>query len=589
MDGASGLNLLMSEYFSGDPREIVSADEFDAFNSDESADEREILKMEAALKQKRELLMKKKMEKIAVPEDTRVMVPGSPKKNKIEQRPASTAYFEERKAEEALKERIRQDSLQRQQSKASSFADRFIQNKNIKIKETQKQKEIMISRVYSFSPGQSLESVTETVDERETYSGINISKRYVKASGVDEAMKGKKIMRVDKLLAEVCPPDYVQPSYPNWVLLGIVISKAEAKNTSDNKSRYVTIHISNFKQKVALVLMGKAVEKYFKLRMGDVIAVLNPTVWPWKEKSITSGEVKSGFSVSLKEDYDSILEIGKARDFAFCSAKSRDGVQCKTAIDTSRTDVCDFHRERVLKKTTARRMEFNTTSGVLPPKMNGQTQHMYMSTSKKNGGLKGQLIGDSFLTGTTSRVVSASDDPNSAFYRENYQSSSLISDAKRDLRIAQAKKKERELQRKLMDMTGGHSLRDENLETTEERQLKVKAKNVAYPSTALNKIGFNPTRRVFDSRKSNKGKPESNIVYELKKEISTTKVLTPTEDAVLKRKQSWKQRMADLKRSKQPIVKAPVKEVFSSDDSDLEIEPPVDPTQLAQYIKITGS
>lgn len=228
------------------------------------------------------------------------------------------------------------------------------------------------------------------VDEKDDLSGMRLRKRYIEADALGGLLRDTKALRVEKLLAKVNPPGYSEPPYANWCFVGVVLERLEVKrgkkgeveqrkgnhnndgagefnekSNSETKDRptsgakdghssgrapaYIKMLVGSFAHSVRVMLFGAAAERWWKIRAGDVVCILNPTVNRWAHQK------KTGFNLVLNTAVDAILEVGLCRDFGRC--KFENG--CNTVIDTSLGTLCGFHQDLHFRKYASKRMELN--------------------------------------------------------------------------------------------------------------------------------------------------------------------------------------------------------------------------------------
>ena len=103
--------------------------------------------------------------------------------------------------------------------------------------------------------------------------------------------------------------------------------------------KFFTLSVTDFTFDINILFFGKElVEKYYKLRVGDLIAVLNPEIMPWK-KSERSEKIGASISFSLKisKDTNNILEVAHSKDLGFCQYFIKNkGKNCEVAVNKSK-------------------------------------------------------------------------------------------------------------------------------------------------------------------------------------------------------------------------------------------------------------
>ncbi|KAK9385930.1 hypothetical protein V1515DRAFT_606343 [Lipomyces mesembrius] len=256
-------------------------------------------------------------------------------------------------------------------------------------------------------------SGTQT-DLYDCYTKLALLTRYISVQDMAVSMRDKMIFTVSSLYAAVAPPEYDPPAYPDWAVFGVVARKSSimytkrqttlknkkdeeegvvedgGKNVKDWKKiiasatvepdaysarrpkrkeeqkkkadvneeenmqarRYFILKLTDLKQDVDVFIMGPPLDKFWKLRLGDVVAVVNPGIWPAKSGG-------TGFNLNITERDDEVVEVGRARDFGMCKAMTRKETPCRNWVDLRKTDYCEFHVELAVRRTSSRRAEVN--------------------------------------------------------------------------------------------------------------------------------------------------------------------------------------------------------------------------------------
>lgn len=247
------------------------------------------------------------------------------------------------------------------------------------------------SRVYTFDDDDEVEQEVRTCNEVEKYSGKLLMQRYISASKLDQFFQDKKVLRLDKLFAKVVAPHFKEPDYFNWCVIGVIVKKSEPMFTTGNKSsKYMKVTISDFNISLELSLFDQLFQKYWKLKVGDLILVLNPQIWINRNKKFSTNV--NAFSITLRHDYNSILEIGKL-SVNYCPSIKKGGEKCGVVIGVSEK-YCYFHQELLIRKTTSKRMEFNGSFKMYDPVQNGVKQQVLLS--KDDHKIKASIFNDPF-------------------------------------------------------------------------------------------------------------------------------------------------------------------------------------------------
>ncbi|CEP20279.1 Minichromosome maintenance protein 10 AltName: Full=Protein DNA43 [Cyberlindnera jadinii] len=389
------------------------------------------------------------------------------------------------------------DSNEERKPSVPYFLQKLEETRKKEIDNREQKKTMFKSRIYTFDS--IMDSQPVDVDEKEYFSGQLIKRRYVDQQQLTEFFKDKKVMRLPKLYAKVSPPDFEEPKYPNWLVIGIISEKGRPKVTSNGRGRFMTITLTDFNLSVSVSFFNTTVEKYDRLRIGDVIAILNPDIYI--KSDYTANGVKT-FGLSIRHTGDSVLEIGKSRDFGFCPALRRDGTVCGTPINKSLQSSCLYHEELRLRRTAGKRMEFQTTVGQRSPSKGGRKQHMMVSNNKivKVFDANQQQQGPTHVE--KAKKFFSSTNKHEKFFNSEI---SDFGDIKRK-QIRQEKyrslRKDIDLQQKLKEsLEGGknlkkyHSIHGEPEDSETSLEEKKALLKYAYGGKGLSKLGFDPTAK----------------------------------------------------------------------------------------------
>ncbi|ODV97433.1 hypothetical protein PACTADRAFT_74935 [Pachysolen tannophilus NRRL Y-2460] len=518
-----------------DPREIVSDDEFaSALTDNEDNEEEQLLKQLNDLQRRKDEIAQKIERKKQAKLQHATEHSSGPSffvKSQKQQVNDEEKQLEETEIENRLKRQVQQKLVSHgtgfsssSGSSSSSFVDRMNKSRKDRELKISKEKNLMKSRVYTF--GDEIETLSISVDEKDIYTGKKLSKRYLHKEQLAKMLNDKKIMRIDKLFAKVSPPDYKDPEYSNWVVIAVIIAKTEPTPTSDSSlsskkrsSKYLRLTLSDFTLNCDLLLFGQAFEKYWKLRVGDIIAVLNPAIWPWKNRNYDSSKPVNGFNLMLKTDDSSVLEIGSCADFGRCKAIKKDGKECGAPIDLSKQVHCQFHLEFALKKTAAKRMEFNNQSSFNSNK-NSLVSKKY-GYYDENGYRKDPEVEYSDRIAQVGKLYFSNPQAARAFYNDEFSNPETLknlSNKKRKLTDIQNEKR----LLKMLNLKNGNSYNnnDDSESSLEERKEMSKNQKVfskVFQATTLKKIGFDPTGTLNSKKVKNPNLKLNLLKEELKK------------------------------------------------------------------------
>ncbi|CAB4256248.1 similar to Saccharomyces cerevisiae YIL150C MCM10 Essential chromatin-associated protein involved in the initiation of DNA replication [Maudiozyma barnettii] len=512
-----------------DPRELKEVDHYDN-NSSDSDEEHEIQRqLDEMAAQKADLenrlRAKKERSKILDPNFRGAQVPSSPEKKKpvikthYQVNPRTYLKEESQTSQTSLNinEVGLSEKLHRKYSTDSDvtgiinnpsyFSKKFQESKQQGKDAIHQYQTMMSTRVHAFdniSEGKSYP--TMITDEMDEFSHLWVKKRYIPSSDLKQMLQDIKVLRLSKLFAKVRPPKFQEPQYSNWATIGIISKKDEIKFTSSAKpQKYFKFVITDFRHTLDVYIFGKqGAEKYYNLRVGDIIAILNPEILPWrpsgKEQFIKS------FNLRISHGYNCILEIGQSKDIGWCPEiiKTKN-VSCGTPINISTDRCCEYHREIQFRKTNSKRVDL-TGNYALGAPMKAENQPMLYKS--KAGSVTSKPTSNQYRVlpswsqqnpqfydkyGGNSRHFSSSSAAK-AFFDEKYQNPDMLTNLDNKKRKLMDKKKNSRIDKQLNKILkkGTHDV--EGLANEKKaRKMKANTQHVL-ESGLIQRLGFDPTR-----------------------------------------------------------------------------------------------
>ncbi|RYP75852.1 hypothetical protein DL771_002116 [Monosporascus sp. 5C6A] len=213
----------------------------------------------------------------------------------------------------------------------------------------------------------------------EPYSSVHLSKRIIPHPVLTRNLSGKKTYVIQDLLKHVKAPDFSLPEIEqDIVVFAILASKSDPRShkpTSNPKEKtqpdpargkYMVLTLVDLQWELELFLFNTGFDRFWKLTPGTLLAILNPTVMPPPPGRTDTGR----FSLVINSGQDTILEVGTARDLAFCKSVKKDGQLCNSWVNRKRTEFCEFHMNAALSKHRQARQDINAFDTGLGPGTN---------------------------------------------------------------------------------------------------------------------------------------------------------------------------------------------------------------------------
>ncbi|CUS24743.1 LAQU0S19e00628g1_1 [Lachancea quebecensis] len=579
-----------------DPREVLQLDAHDIVTSDEDEDakiKQQLDELERQQKDLRDRLEQKASRKKARRQPSEcVEVPASPKKGKESN---ATPKNQKSVKETALAANYKSDFTEvpkknNPANTTSYFVENFVNARKAEEQKIQHRSSLLSCRVHTFKGIDSVKSnLPINVDEKESYSGFNISRRYMSTSDLNEVMRDTKVLRLPKLFSKVRPPKFTEPDYANWVTIGIMSFKSEVKLTSSSKpSKYFKITLTDFTHNLDVYIFNNInVEKYYNLRVGDIIAILNPDILPWRPSQVNndefSGPVVKSFNLSIRHNFDCVLEIGTSKDLGFCRIPNKATRKpCGAPINRAATDRCEYHQDVRFRHVNAQRVELNGSTSLRSPVKNGKKQALYGTSGVKR---KLQLLPDKHAPqaqdGEGQNTLFFSN-PNyaKAFFDDSYQNPDMLNNLENKRRKLKDNKREKALQNQLNSAIGKTGHESFNNKSKEEQKQMKEATEQVLNSGLLRDIGFDPFRgkmrevlkfgKNVNSGPNSKSSQVKEIINFKKSNVNLAPSKAEQKKRLLRREQVWREHFDTEKLANQDQT---LKRTLSceSSDSDLEI------------------
>ena len=222
----------------------------------------------------------------------------------------------------------------------------------------------------------------------EPFCSLDLSKRILPHSFLKRTLESKTVVPISDLLRDIKSPSFSLPpalEENDFVVFGIIASKSAplahkdasriAKDSSNSagtqavksemnvKGKYMVFTLTDLTWTLDLYLFTTAYTRFWKLTPGTLVAVLNPSIMPPPPGKADTGR----WSLTLNSSDDTILEIGTARDLGFCKVTKKDGKQCTSWVNISKTEFCEWHVDRGVENMRRGRMEVQGMSAPFAP------------------------------------------------------------------------------------------------------------------------------------------------------------------------------------------------------------------------------
>ncbi|EJS43338.1 mcm10p [Saccharomyces arboricola H-6] len=483
-----------------DPREVLAVDPYNNVTSDEE-DEEAIAKELEFMERKKQALMErlKRKQDFKKPDDPNfetIEVPQSPKKRVIME-PRNAIKQDTKPVDSNVNgSKLSQQQKESPSNTTSYFMQKFQNAKRNEDKQIAKFESIMKARVHTFDTDNK-ECKPIITNELESFSKLWVKKRYIPEDDLKRALHEVKILRLSKLFAKIRPPKFQEPEYANWATVGLISHKSDIKFTSSEKpAKFFMFTITDFQYTLDVYIFGKkGVERYYNLRLGDVIAILNPEVLPWRPSG--QGSFIKSFNLRISHDFKCILEIGSCRDLGWCPVmNNKTHKKCGSPINLTVHKCCDYHREVHFRGTSAKRIELNGGYALGAPtkvdsqpslyRAKGENQFNLVRSTRKSLSEEKERIKRNSHNFRNSNSAKA-------FFDEKFQNPDMLANLDNKRRKITDTKRSTALSRelgKIMKRRESSGLEDKS---DGEKQKMKRTTECALQTGLIQRLGFDPT------------------------------------------------------------------------------------------------
>jgi len=269
------------------------------------------------------------------------------------------------------------------------------------------------------------ETRTTTHDDenfsKDRFSSLRIINPLISSVVMEKRMEGRRMVMISQIPTKIKGNNDIDG---DWVTIGVIVQKLPPK-TSSNGNTYGIWKLSDLgpntaNECVVLFLFGDVYKEHWKTTEGSVVALLNASLLPAKEK----------YSQDLALTLDNpkkLMLMGIAKDLGKCKGvRKSDNRPCTNFVNRQHGEFCEYHVQAAYKSMRAQRMECQAGYGPsdkaplmkkFKKDLNSST-FMYQGRSvnasnrptdqkKKNVTLKSLNIGDKSAAGAATKSDSS--------------------------------------------------------------------------------------------------------------------------------------------------------------------------------------
>lgn len=210
-------------------------------------------------------------------------------------------------------------------------------------------------------------------------SKMYISKRLLPLKELELQIGETNVLRLPRLF-ERLPQHLEALRESNFIVVGVVSEKFEPAFSSDGRSKYIKITLTDFRVDMMLLLYGAAFEKHWKISLGTVVAILNPEILDKNYRSKGKVTGSSYFILRIKSGLN-LIEYAKFRDFAICPGLHNK--PCKAGVNKLKGRYCPYHQQIRTDKTASNRNEMGTNYRLFAPTDENGNKQVMVVTEKQ--------------------------------------------------------------------------------------------------------------------------------------------------------------------------------------------------------------
>ncbi|TIB42125.1 hypothetical protein E3P86_00520 [Wallemia ichthyophaga] len=354
--------------------------------------------------------------------------------------------------------------------------------------------------------------------ELEPNSSTRLSQRYIPHSQLSAALSSSYVIYPSAVysVAKISPggTSYHVPVQDDWVTIGVVGTGSGIKQTKGKQETNVEDQSGNAHLKLLLFAAekserdsdgemlysggsGGAFEKFWKMKQGSVVALLNPDI-------LKPHQGRGNILGVTVVNADSICVIGHSKDYGHCEALKQGGERCPKWIDKRRGKVCEFHMQTGIERTRNNRPEFSSSTG-------GMGASAKKDRFRSNKATRGFEESD--------RKFAGFKDPYDTNYTPTYTFSGITTNnSEQNSSGVYGREKEERLKRKRQREVNEGIIKDlskpkRSRATSKSSQAEpADTRRVVFNSQHVRKIGFNPAGNAHrDQRDTNNDSKQKSL------------------------------------------------------------------------------
>ncbi|XP_022806927.1 protein MCM10 homolog [Stylophora pistillata] len=193
---------------------------------------------------------------------------------------------------------------------------------------------------------------------QDRFSSLRIINPLISSVVMEKRMEGRRMVKISQISTKIKGNNDFDG---DWVTIGVIVQKMPPKKSSNGQTygiwKLSDLGPNTSNEIVALFLFGDVYKEHWKTTEGSVVAVLNASLLPAKEKN------SKDLALTL-DNAKKLMLMGISKDLGKCKGvKKSDNRPCTNFVNRQHGEFCEYHVQAAYRSMRAQRMECQTGYG----------------------------------------------------------------------------------------------------------------------------------------------------------------------------------------------------------------------------------
>lgn len=190
------------------------------------------------------------------------------------------------------------------------------------------------------------------------FSSLRIINPLISSVVMEKRMEGRRMVKISQISTKIKGNNDIDG---DWVTIGVIVQKMPPKKSSNGQTygiwKLSDLGPNTSNEIVALFLFGDVYKEHWKTTEGSVVALLNASLLPAKEKN------SKDLALTL-DNARKLMLMGISKDLGKCRGlKKSDNRPCTNFVNRQHGEFCEYHVQAAYHSMRAQRMECQTGYG----------------------------------------------------------------------------------------------------------------------------------------------------------------------------------------------------------------------------------